>query len=149
MNFFLYINKNLIFIIGILITFFFLIIIVYKEINQKNIELTIVKDNLSNADIAEPKFAINNDSKKIFITAKEGNFLNKDEILLKDNVKFKSNDFSIETQKVVFDRSKQTAKSDTKSLFKSENTTISSDGFDIYDNGNKIIFYGSSFIILK
>tara|TARA_B100001989_G_C24454317_1_gene420755 strand:- start:526 stop:975 length:450 start_codon:yes stop_codon:yes gene_type:complete len=149
LNFFLYINKNLIFIIGILITFFFLIIIVYKEINQKNIELTIVKDNLSNADIAEPKFAINNDSKKIFITAKEGNFLNKDEILLKDNVKFKSNDFSIETQKVVFDRSKQTAKSDTKSLFKSENTTISSDGFDIYDNGNKIIFYGSSFIILK
>ena len=27
--------------------------------------------------------------------------------------------------------------------------TISSDGFNIYDKGNKIIFYGNSYIILK
>ena len=88
-------------------------------------------------------------SKKIYITAKEGNFLNKDEILLNKNVRFKSNDFSIETEKVIFNRNKQTAKSKTKSMFKSKNTTISSDGFNIYDNGNKIIFYGNSYIILK
>ena len=104
---------------------------------------------MSNVDISEPKFAINNKSKKIYVTAKEGNFLNKDEILLNKNVRFKSIDFSIETERVIFNRDKQTAKSKTKSLFKSKNTTISSEGFDIYDKGNKIIFYGNSFIILK
>ena len=105
--------------------------------------------SLSNADISEPKFAISNQDKKIYITAKEGNFLNKNEILLKQNVRFKSNEFSIETEKVIFDRNKQTAKSETKSLFKSRNTTIRSDGFNINEKGNKIIFYGESYILLK
>tara|TARA_E500000178_G_C16750301_1_gene630066 strand:- start:324 stop:671 length:348 start_codon:yes stop_codon:yes gene_type:complete len=114
-----------------------------------NIELSNSKINLSNVDISEPKFAINNETKKIYITAKEGNFINKDEILLRDNVRFKSNEFSIETEKVIFNRSNQTAQSKSKSFFKSKNTTISSDGFNIYDQGNKIVFYGKSFIILK
>lgn len=104
---------------------------------------------LSNIDIEEPKFAINNASKKINITAQEGNFLNKDEVLLRKNVKFKSNDFSIETDNVVFNRNKQTARSKTKSLFKSEKTTIFSHGFNIFDKGNRIIFYGKSQVILK
>tara|TARA_B100000989_G_C19495642_1_gene451884 strand:- start:154 stop:507 length:354 start_codon:yes stop_codon:yes gene_type:complete len=107
------------------------------------------KFKLTNVDISEPKFAMNNAAKKIFITAEEGNFLNQNEVLLKKNVKFKSNDFSIETENVIFDRNKQTAHSNTKSLFKSKNTTISSDGFNIFDNGNKIIFHGNSFIVLK
>ena len=114
-----------------------------------NGEISNSEIKLSNADISEPKFAINNKSKKIFITAKEGNFITKNEILLKDNVRFKSNNFSIETDRVIFDRNDQTAKSKTKSVFKSKNTTISSEGFNIYDKGNKIIFHGSSFIILK
>ena len=104
---------------------------------------------MSNVDIEEPRFAINNDEKKINITASEGNFLNKDEILLRENVKFKSNDFIIETENVIFDRKKETARSKTKSKFKSKNTTILSDGFNIYDQGNKITFYGKSFIVLK
>ena len=112
-------------------------------------ELSNTQNYLSDVDISEPKFAINNESKKIYITAKEGNFLNKDEILLNKNVRFKSIDFSIETERVIFNRDKQTAKSRTKSLFKSKNTIISSEGFNIYDKGNKIIFYGSSFVILK
>ena len=78
-----------------------------------------------------------------------GNFLNEDEILLENNVRFKSNNFSIETDKVVFNRNQQTAQSRTRSLFKSENITISSDGFNIHDKGNKIIFHGNSYIILK
>ena len=69
-----------------------------------NVEISNSEIKLSNADISEPKFAINNESKKIYITAKEGNFLNQDEILLKDNVRFKSNEFSIETEKVIFNR---------------------------------------------
>ncbi len=149
MNFFLYINKNLIFFFGLIIILAFLLVIFTKQINLNNIELKILDKKLSNVDISEPKFTINNDDKKIYITAKEGNFLSKDKILLKNSVSFKSNEFSIETEKVIFDRNKQTAQSKSKSLFKSKNTTIFSDGFNIHDRGNKIIFYGSSFIVLK
>ena len=149
MNFFLHINRKLIFFFGLLILVIFLTIIFSKQITLKNINLELNQTKLSNADISEPKFEINNNSNKIFITAKEGNFLNNDEVVLKDKVRFKSNEFSIETEKVIFNRDKQTAKSKTKSFFKSKNTTISSDGFNIFDNGNKIVFYGKSIIILK
>ena len=131
------------------IIFLFLIIIFYKQINLNSIIIEENISSLSNADISQPKFAINNDSKKIYITASQGNFINKDEVLLNKNVRFKSNNFSIETEKVIFNRNKQTAKSKTKSMFKSKNATITSDGFNIYDKGNKLIFYGNSYIILK
>ncbi len=149
MNFFLFINKSLIFFIGLIVIFLFIAFILFKQINLKNIEINISSQNLPNADITQPKFAINDETKKIYITAKEGNFLNNDEILLKDNVRFESNNFSIETERVIFNRNKQTAQSKSKSLFKSEKTTISSDGFNIYEKGNKIIFYGNSYIVLK
>ena len=119
------------------------------DLNNNYIILEDTVKSSSNADISEPKFAINNDSKKIYITASQGNFINKDEVLLNENVRFKSNDFSIETEKVIFNRDKQTAKSQTKSMFKSKDATITSDGFNIHDNGNRIIFYGKSYIILK
>ena len=148
MNFFLHINRKFIILFGAIIIFLFVIIIFFKQINLNNIiEDTVISS--SNADISEPKFSINNESKKIYITASQGNFINKDEVLLNENVRFKSNDFSIETEKVIFNRDKQTAKSKTKSMFKSKNATITSDGFNIHDKGNKIIFYGSSNIILK
>ena len=149
MNYFLHINRKLIFSFGLLLIFFFILFIFIKQLDLVNIEISKIKPGLSNADIDEPRFTINNDSKKIYITAKEGNFINKNEILLNKNVTFKSNEFSIETEKVIFDRNNQTAISETKSLFKSSNTTISSDGFNIYDKGNKIIFFGKSFITLK
>ncbi len=149
MNFFLYINKKLIFFIGLGILLIFAVLIFSKQFNFNQIEVEVSKEQLKNVDISEPKFAINNFSKKIYITAKEGNFLNKDEILLQDNVRFKSNDFIIETEKVIFNRNKQTAQSTSKSLFKSENTIIKSNGFNIYEKGNRIIFYGNSSIILK
>ena len=151
MNFFLHINRKFIILFGTIIIFLFLIIIYFKQINLNNNKI-IIEDTVkssSNADISEPKFAINNESKKIYITASQGNFINKDEVLLNENVRFKSNDFSIETEKVIFNRDKQTAKSKTKSMFKSKNATITSDGFNIHDKGNKIIFYGNSYIILK
>jgi len=149
LNFFLYINKKLIIFFALIVALTFVLVIFSKQFSIMNIELSNSKINLSNVDISEPKFAINNETKKIYITAKEGNFINKDEILLRDNVRFKSNEFSIETEKVIFNRSNQTAQSKSKSFFKSKNTTISSDGFNIYDQGNKIVFYGKSFIILK
>ena len=149
MNFFLHINRKFLIILFLLILFFYVLFIFNKQISLKNFTTKNSLSELSNVDIYEPKFAINNQSEKIYITAKEGNFLSKDKILLKENVRFKSNEFSIETENVIFDRSKQTAHSKTKSIFKSKNTKISSDGFDINDKGDKIIFYGKSIIVLK
>ena len=45
------------------------------------------------SDIVKPKFSISGKKSEIFITAKNGNFLSKEKILLEDNVKFKSKDF--------------------------------------------------------
>ena len=135
--------------LGALAVIFFILIVFYEQTNLNSFRFEKITNNLSDADISEPKFAINNETKKIYITASEGNFLNKDEVLLRNNVRFKSNNFSIETDKVVFNRNQQTAQSKTRSLFKSENITISSDGFNIHDKGNKIIFHGNSNIILK
>ena len=149
MNFFLYINRNIIFLAGLIIFSLFLLVIFSKQNVLNVIEKEDFDRNVSKADIDEPKFAINNESKKIYITAMQGYFLNEDEILLEENVRFKSNDFSIETNRVIFNLNKETAESKDRSLFKTENATISSDGFDIDDNGNKIIFYGNSFVILK
>ena len=104
---------------------------------------------ISNADITEPRFTINNSNNKILVTAKEGNFINKNEILLRKNVLFKSENFSIESERVIFDRKNQTAKSESKSIFRSKNTKISSEGFDIYDNGDKIKFIGYAVVVLK
>ena len=149
MNFFLHINRNFVILLGSLAVLFFIIVVFYEKINLNSFKIEDTTNNLSDADISEPKFAINNETKKIYITASEGNFLNKDEVLLKNNVRFKSNNFSIEADKVIFNRNKQTAYSSSRSLFKSKNTKITSDGFNIYDKGNKIIFYGNSYIILK
>ena len=97
----------------------------------------------------KPRFAINSPTQKILVTAKEGNFVGDNKILLKKSVKFSSNKFSIESDNVTFDREAQTAYSKNKSIFKSKNTTISAEGFNIYDNGNKIKFFGQSTVILK
>ena len=116
---------------------------------MSKIEFNIENNIISDVDITEPKFAINSENRKILVTAKEGNFVDTNKILLRKNVLFKSNNFIIETDKVIFDRKEQTATSKTSSIFKSKNTKISSEGFDIYDNGNKIIFFGNSVIIIK
>ena len=133
----------------ILFVFVFLIFFILKSFTSIDSQLENLNLEISNVDITEPRFAINNDTKKIFVSAKEGNFITDDKILLRKKVKFKSNDFSIETDNVMFNKKKQTASSKHRSTFKSKNTIISSQGFDIYDNGNSINFYGSSKVILK
>jgi len=149
LNLFLYINRKLLLVLSLITLLLFSSLVFFKQFSNNEDNVNIEKDRLSKADIYQPKFAINNDNKKIYISAKEGNFINKNEILLKNKVKFKSNDFSIETEKVIFDRDKQTAESDTLSFFKSKNTTIISNGFNINEKGNKITFYGKSTIVLK
>ena len=148
MNYLLSLNKVYVLFIILLICSIFFIFLVF-QIYFKNENDILKKIEISNVDITEPKFSINNNSKKIFVTAKEGNFLKNDKILLRKNVKFKSDNFSLLSDNVTFDRKKQTAFSDEKSLFKSKNTTISSEGFNIMEEGNKINFIGNSTIILK
>ena len=148
MNYLLSLNKVYVLFVILLICSIFFIFLVF-QIYFKNENDILKKIEISNVDITEPKFSINNNSKKIFVTATEGNFLKNDKILLRKNVKFKSDNFSLLSDNVTFDRKKQTAFSDEKSLFKSKNTTISSEGFNIMEEGNKINFIGNSTIILK
>jgi len=128
------------FIVG---TFFYL---KYDTFDKKNLKNSI---KISNVDITLPKFSINNEDKKIFVTAKEGNFVDENKILLNKNVKLKSKTFIIETDQVIFNRKDQTATSKSMSVFKSKNASIFSEGFDIYDNGKKISFSGNAQLILK
>ncbi len=149
MNYLLSINQKYVLLVSLIVFFSFLIFFFlkyYTTISNNYIEENIL---ISNVDITEPSFSINNKIEKIHITAKEGNFVDEDKILLKKEVKFKSNDFMIESDNVIFDKKNQTASSSHKSIFKSKNTKILSDGFDIKDNGNKINFYGKAKIILK
>lgn len=149
MNFLLSLNKKYVLLITILFVGILVLFLFYKYFFSFQNHIKKNNFKVSNVDITEPRFAINNSSQKILVKAKEGNFVDKNKILLKKNVEFKSNDFSIKTDNVIFDRKKQTAQSNNKSIFKSEKTTISSDGFNIYDNGNIINFYGKSVITIK
>ena len=149
LNSLLSINKKFILIFSLLITLGFILFFFFKlQISFQN-EIFNPAIEIKKADITKPRFAINNSKQKIFVTAKEGNFIEDGKILLKNNVKFKSSKFSIESDNVTFDRKEQTAHSKNKSTFKSKNTIISSEGFNIYDNGNIINFYGNSVVILK
>ena len=105
--------------------------------------------NEKTSDISEPKFSINSKEQRIFVTAKEGNFLTEDEIILEKNVIFKSNKFKIYTDNVVFNKKTFVASSQDESKFISNNTSIDSAGFDIIENGNIINFKGKTKLVLK
>lgn len=135
--------------ISILISFLAISLFIYKLIFSLDKNLPLKNFELSNVDITEPKFTIKNLSQIIFVTAREGNFIENDKILLKKNVKFKSKKFTIQSDNVIFDRTKQTAYSENKSTFKSNKTTILSEGFNIIESGNKINFHGNSKVILN
>ena len=149
MNFLLSLNKKIflifsfIFIIFIL-SFFLLNFIETTDNFQKKIEI-----NEKTSDISEPKFSINSKEQKISVTAKEGNFLTEDEIVLEKNVIFKSNKFKIYTDNVVFNKKTFVASSQDESKFISNNTSIDSAGFDIIENGNIINFKGKTKLVLK
>ena len=149
MNSLLSLNKRSILILALIALTLFISIFSFQF--YKTLKLNNYQDNenISDVDITDPRFSINGDNQKILVSAKEGNFIDTNKILLQREVKFKSNNFSIETDKVIFDRKEQTAESKSISQFNSEKTEISSEGFNIYDNGNRISFKGNSIIILK
>tara|TARA_Y100000590_G_scaffold381504_1_gene450718 strand:- start:2746 stop:3114 length:369 start_codon:yes stop_codon:yes gene_type:complete len=105
--------------------------------------------SMPSVDIINPKFTINNKNKKIYVKASKGNFIDKDLILLEENVYFESSDFKIYSDSVTFNRKNETANSKTKSKFESKGTMIISEGFKIKNQGDIIFFDGETSLILN
>ena len=121
----------------------------YTFINNEKSFSIITEFPNSKSDIVKPKFSISGKNSEIFITAKNGNFINEEKILLENNVKFKSKEFQLISDNVIFDRKNLIASSKNKSKFSSKNTSIISAGFDITDNGNIINFKGQTVLKIK
>ena len=149
MNYFFTLKGKRALILISLLLFFAFFFIVSKNIYTKNIVSFSEVGNTMNNDIINPKFTLNNKKKLIKVTAREGNFISKNLIILKDNVLFNSDKFSISSNEVLFDNKNQTAKSTIKSEFLSKNTKITSEGFTITEKGNKIEFNGKSKLFIN
>jgi len=148
LNYLLQLNKSLVLIFLIFLTIISLIFFFVKDeiFSKSEINFDTISDN--SFDILNPKFTINNANEIITIQAEKGNFLNKNNIMLENNVVFKSDKFKIYSSKVLFDKKNQTAYSKKNSTFISEGTTIESKGFEITDKGNTIQFNGKTKIML-
>jgi len=148
LNYLLQLNKSLVLIFLIFLTIISLIFFFVKDeiFSKSEIKFDTISDN--SFDILNPKFTINNANEIITIQAKKGNFLNKNNIVLENDVVFKSDKFKIYSSKVFFDKKNQTAYSKKNSTFISEGTTIESKGFEITDKGNTIQFNGKTKIML-
>ena len=149
MNFLLSLNKKIFLILSFIFIIFILSFVLLNFIETTNNFQKKIVINEKTSDISEPKFSINSKEQKISVTAKEGNFLTEDEIVLEKNVIFKSNKFKIYTDNVVFNKKTFIASSQDESKFISNNTSIDSAGFDIIENGNIINFKGKTKLVLK
>ena len=148
MNYLLQLNKSLVLIFLIFLTIISLIFFFVKDeiFSKSEIKFDTISDN--SFDILNPKFTINNANEIITIQAEKGNFLNKNNIVLENDVVFKSDKFKIYSSKVFFNKKNQTAYSKKNSTFISEGTTIESKGFEIIDKGNTIQFNGKTKLTL-
>ena len=149
MNLLLSLNKKIFLVFSFIFILFILFVFSLNFFKATNNSQNIISINKNTSDISKPKFSINSNTQKISVTASEGNFLNKDEIVLEKNVIFKSNKFKIITDNVVFNKKTLVASSKNESKFISNNTSIDSAGFDIIENGNIINFKGKTKLILK
>ena len=149
MNFLLSLNKKIFLLVSFIFIFFILLIFSLNFFESTDNSKNKIYINKKTSDILEPKFSINSKKQKISVTANEGNFLTKDEIVLEKNVIFKSNKFKIYTDNVVFNKKTFVASSQDNSKFISNNTSIDSAGFDIIENGNIINFKGKTKLVLK
>ena len=149
MNFLLSLNKKIFLIFYFIFIFFVFFVFSINLIDSADISENKITINKQTSDISAPKFSINSNKQKISVTANEGNFLTEDEIVLEKNVIFKSNEFKIYTENVIFNKKTLVASSQDKSKFISNNTSIDSTGFDIIENGNVINFKGKTKLVLK
>ncbi len=150
MNIFLQINKKLLLLFIFTLSLLILSLLIFFIRNGKvDSNLDIEVDQNSKFDIVKPKFTINNEKNIISVTANEGNIMDNNDILLKNDVLFQSKDFKIYSDDVVYNRKDQTAKSKNDSIFVSEKTTIKSEGFNIIEQGKIIKFNGKSKLVLS
>ena len=149
MNYLLSLNKRLVITLGVISFFSIIIFFLFNYLPSNNLELQEIINQNQTSDILKPKFSINSKKQKIFVTANEGNFLTQDEIILKKNVIFESDNFKIYADNVIFNKKTLVARTDDKSKFVSNKSTINSNGFDIIENGNIINFKGKSLLLLK
>jgi len=149
LNFLLTINKTQLIIFTSFLVFLILFIFIFIFVNNEKSITKITDITTNKSDIIKPKFSINGKKSEIFITAKNGNFLSDGKILLENNVKFKSKEFQLISDNVIFDRKNFIATSENKSKFSSKNTSIISAGFDITENGNIINFKGQTILKIK
>ena len=149
MNFLLSLDKSKLFIFITCVIIIIIIFFSYIFINNEKSFPTFAELPTSKSDIVKPKFSISGQNSEIFITAKNGNFINEEKILLENEVKFKSKEFQLISDNVIFDRKNLIATSKNESKFSSKNTSITSAGFDITDNGNIINFKGQTVLIIK
>ena len=147
MNNLLLINKKLILLIFVIIS---LIVIIFLSLVQnpfnKN-QLNVSKKTYS-FDIINPNFTINGRDEEISIKAKGASFINTNEILLEENVIFKSDTFTLKSPEVFFNQKNQTAYSEKNTTFISEGTRINAKGFEITNEGDKIYFKGKTKVTL-
>ncbi len=147
MNNLLLINKKLILLIFVIIS---LIVIIFLSLVQnpfnKN-QLNVTKKEYS-FDIINPNFTINGRDEEISIKAKGASFINNNEILLEENVIFKSDTFTLKSPEVFFNQKNQTAYSEKNTTFNSEGTQINAKGFEITNEGDKIHFKGKTKVTL-
>ena len=150
MNIILQIKSN-VFLITILLLFFLTIGIFLfqtKQVKELN-TLNNLKLNNNNYDISKPKFTINNHKRKISVSAKGGNFINENEVMLYEEVKFVSKKFRILSNNVLFNKKYQTAKSEANSTFISNKTEIKSQGFSLIEDGAVIRFKGKTNLLIS
>ena len=147
MNKLLLANKKLLLslLLGISFVLITTVIINNSNLSTKN---ELDKNEKPNFDIINPSFTINN-NKKISVKAERGSFLSDKEILLENNVIFKSSQFKLETNRATYNKVNQSAESKENSKFNSEGTTITSEGFEITENGNIIFFSGKTKLNLE
>jgi len=147
LNNLLLINKKLILLIFVIIS---LIVIIFLSLVQnpfnKN-QLNVTKKEYS-FDIINPNFTINGRDEEISIKAKGASFINNNEILLEENVIFKSDTFTLKSPEVFFNQKNQTAYSEKNTTFNSEGTQINAKGFEITNEGDKIHFKGKTKVTL-
>ncbi len=149
MNYLLSLNKKLFLLFSFTIFISIISIILMIYINSINIEKHSPINYSDGDDITKPKFSINSEKQKISVTAEKGNFISIDKILLEKDVIFKSNQFEIYTNNVIFDKKNLVASSKDNSKFISKNVLIQSKGFEIIEKGNIINFKGRTKLILK
>lgn len=131
-----------------LLTIVILFLILYFQLNEK--KTSDLTDYKTDVDIINPRFIKEkSNNNNLEVVAKKASFLSENKMLLEGDVKYSSKKFTLESDKVDFDQINFNASSNQKTLFKSNNISIASEGFKVKDKGNMISFVGKSFIKIK